>query len=161
MNKNKTLVVVLVVVIVALLAYILIKPKNTATVSSESATVPSDQTATLDNQNQTNYQPSTNDVSSCLPNGVSNDTVVSVDMGGSNKVTVGQKLATLNASCNDKQLVDGNKKPITFYNLIGCWGTPPPGYQQSLKNQDAAIKALQSKYTVITLTCNPSGVPYQ
>jgi len=159
MNKKTTLVIVLVVIIVALLAYITFKPKNTAIVSSDSATAPNSQTTTINNQNQTDYQPAVSDVSSCLPNGVSNDTVVSIDMGGSNKVTVEQKLATLKASCSNNQLVDGNKKPITFYNLIGCWGTPPPDYQQSLRDQDNAIKALQTKYTVITLTCDPSGMP--
>ncbi len=105
----------------------------------------------------TNTAQSTN-LSSCLPSGVTLDTVVSIDDGGANKITVGQTLNSLGASCNSGQLVDSNNKVIKFYNLVGCWGNPPYNYQQILSQQNQDIQNLKAQYTVITLTCNPSGL---
>lgn len=96
--------------------------------------------------------------SACLPSGITLDTVASINIGGSNKITVGQKLATLGAVCNNNQLTDAGGKPVTFYHLTGCWGNPPYNYRQILANQSQAIKNLQANSTVITLTCNLSGV---
>ena len=76
------------------------------------------------------------------------------------KVTVEQKLAELKASCrSDNKLVDGSGKEITFYHLIGCWGNPPYDYQEILKKQEDEIHKLKEQYTVVEMTCNPSGIP--
>jgi hypothetical protein len=75
-------------------------------------------------------------------------------------ITVEQKLSDLKAVCNgENKLVDGTGKPIVFYHLIGCWGNPPPNYQELLQKQRSELEKLQQQYTVIEMTCNPSGVP--
>jgi len=99
------------------------------------------------------------DISSCLSKGVALDTIVSADFKGANKISVSQKLTSLRASCQHGQLVDKGDKPIKFYNLTGCWGNPPPNYLQIMADQDQAIKNLQTQYTVITITCDSSGIP--
>ena len=79
---------------------------------------------------------------------------------GLHKVTVEQKLNELEATCNsDNKLVDGNGKQIRFYHLTGCWGNPPFNYQDILRKQREEINKLKEQYTVIEITCNPSGVP--
>jgi hypothetical protein len=81
---------------------------------------------------------------------------------GLHKVTVEQKLNELKATCNsDNKLVDGNGKQITFYHLTGCWGNPPYNYQEILQKQRHEIDKLKQQYTVIEMTCNPSGIPIQ
>ena len=103
----------------------------------------------------------------CLPAGTKlSDVVEATNAGyangqpiGSHKVTVGQKLNSLKATCNsDNKLVDDNGRPIVFYHLIGCWGYPPPDYQDLLQKQRREIEKLKQQHTVIEMTCNPSGV---
>jgi hypothetical protein len=103
----------------------------------------------------------------CLPAGIKLSDVVEATIAGyandkpveSHKVTVEQKLNALKATCDsDNKLVDGNGKQIVFYHLTGCWGNPPPGYQEILQKQRAEIDKLKQQYTVIEMTCNPSGV---
>lgn len=77
------------------------------------------------------------------------------------KVTVEQKLTALQARCRDGKLVDGFGKEIRFYRLIGCWGNPPYNYQDILQRQQEEINTLKERYTVIEMTCNPSGLPIQ
>lgn len=106
-------------------------------------------------------------LSQCLPSGIKLDDVVSADISGySNgqpvglhKVTVEQKLTELNASCNNGKLVDSVGKEITFYHLTGCWGNPPYNYQEILQKQQDEINKLKEQYTVVEMTCNPSGIP--
>lgn len=106
----------------------------------------------------------------CLPTGMklgdvvetTNAVSVSGQPDGPHKVTVGEKLNDLKATCNgDNKLVDGKGKPIVFYHLIGCWGNPPPNYQEILQEQLRKIKELKAQNTVIEMTCNPSGARIQ
>ncbi len=109
-------------------------------------------------QSKTNYP--------CLPKGITLDTVVSATIAGtpqqSKKIYVKDKLKQLNARCSKKKLVDDEKREIKFYRLIGCSGIAyPPNdpHWKKMRKQDEEIAKLRKKYTVITLTCNPSGVP--
>ena len=103
----------------------------------------------------------------CLPLGIKlSDVVEATNAGhangqpvGSHKITVEQKLNDLKATCNSEyKLVDGNGRQIVFYHLIGCWGNPPPDYQELLQKQQREIERLKQQHTVIAMTCNPSGV---
>ena len=84
------------------------------------------------------------------------------ETSGIQKVTVEQKLRELKATCNkDNKLVDGNGRQIAFYHLTGCWGNPPYNYQEILQKQREELEKLKEQFTVIEMTCNPSGVPMQ
>lgn len=102
----------------------------------------------------------------CLPAGIKLSDVVEATMAGNangqpvklRQVTVEQKLNELKAACNrENKLVDGNGRQIVFYHLIGCWGNPPPDYQELLQKQREEIERLKQQNTVIEMTCNPSG----
>ena len=88
---------------------------------------------------------------SCLPKEVKETTLVSKDK------TVRQTLKLLKAKCSKGKLVDGKKREIRFYNLQGCWGNPPEDYLEIMDNQRKEIAELKKKYTVIEISCNPSG----
>lgn len=78
---------------------------------------------------------------------------------GPHNVTVEQRLNELNATCSsENKLVDGNGKQIVFYHLTGCWGNPPENYQDILQKQRDEISKLKQQYTVIEISCNPSGI---
>jgi hypothetical protein len=108
------------------------------------------------------------DPQKCLPVGIKPDDVVSTQRtrsaaGGDavKKITVLDTLAELKASCQDGRLFDGNGREIRFYQLKGCWGNPPADYQEILAAQRKELDALKAKYTVVEMTCNPSGsFPY-
>lgn len=99
----------------------------------------------------------------CLPKGITADSVVKVIGGYSDtippaKITVQQKLRKLKAYCTVRHaLVDGAGKPITFYQLLGCWGNPPGHYDRILRKQQEQIDVLKQRFDVIEMTCNPSG----
>jgi len=99
----------------------------------------------------------------CLPPDIKLDTVVSaipVESASGNKIekeTVKQRLDKINAGCRAEKLVDGKGREIRFYRLQGCWGNPPPDYHEILENQQKELQELKRKYTVIEITCNPSG----
>ncbi len=99
----------------------------------------------------------------CLPQGIKPETVVSAERvktgnGYSVKVvTVRDTLLKLRARCKRGKLVDATGKEISFYRLEGCWGYPPPDYQEVMERQRKELEALKQKYTVITITCNASG----
>ena len=106
----------------------------------------------------------------CLPADVKLDEIVDAHVvtsssgdrpPGVDKVTVEQKLTELQASCRDSKLVDGSGREIRFYRLVGCWGNPPRHYQDILQRQREEIDKLKERYTVIEMTCNPSGLPMQ
>ena len=79
---------------------------------------------------------------------------------GLHKVTVEQRLSELKATCSsDNKMVDGSGKQIVFYRLTGCWGNPPASAQEILRKQGEEIARLKQQYTVIEMTCNPSGTP--
>jgi hypothetical protein len=77
---------------------------------------------------------------------------------GKQAMTVAQKLASLKARCKRGKLVDGAGKEIRFFHLKGCWGNPPEGYQEILDKQAGELATLKKRYTVIEMTCNPSGI---
>lgn len=73
-------------------------------------------------------------------------------------ITVEQRLTELKATVDSQmKLIDGSQRPILFYHLIGCWGHPPPNYQELLQQQRSEIEALKHDNTVIEMTCNPSA----
>ena len=100
----------------------------------------------------------------CLPPNIKatdivSATLVQIEPPIVQKVTVAQKLTALNADCKNGTLVDGSGNQIYFYMLTGCWGNPPSNYQEILQQQEAELARLRQQYTVIEMTCNPSGLP--
>jgi hypothetical protein len=104
--------------------------------------------------------------SKCLPSGITLETVVSTKDLGFDKATMTRKVATidvketlskLGGKCVSGKLVDKGGKEIKFYNLQGCWGNPPADYLEILETQTKEIADLKKKFTVVELTCNPSG----
>jgi hypothetical protein len=99
----------------------------------------------------------------CLPPDITLDTIVSttdVETASGNKIekeTVRQRLDKIKAGCRAGKLSDAKGREIRFYRLQGCWGNPPPDYQAILENQQKELAELKKKYTVIEITCNPSG----
>jgi hypothetical protein len=99
----------------------------------------------------------------CLPPDIKLDTIVStkqIETDSGNRIereTVKQRLDKIKARCRDNKLVDDKGKEIRFYHLQGCWGNPPQGYLEILANQQKELDELKKKFTVIELTCNPSG----
>ncbi len=77
------------------------------------------------------------------------------------KITVKQTLKKMNARCVRGKLVDGKGRQIRFYSVQGCWGNPPADYVEILDRQRKEIARLKKRYTVIEMTCNPSGMPPQ
>lgn len=104
-------------------------------------------------------------IEACLPNGVRLTEIAEVitepvstpASGAPRKVTVQDKLTALKARCRDGKLVDGSGREIVFFRLIGCWGNPPEDYQELLAKQRSDLAALHERFTVIEMTCNPSG----
>lgn len=103
----------------------------------------------------------------CLPEAVKPDQVVSVISktpnltGEVERETVKQRLDKLDARCKAGKLVDAKNREIRFYQLQGCWGNPPADYQEIMNAQQKELQELKKKYTVIEITCNPSGeMPY-
>ena len=100
----------------------------------------------------------------CLPKGIQSADVVTAGFNPSMKkakqtITVAEKLASLRARCKRGKLLDGAGKEIRFFQLTGCWGNPPDNYQEILERQNKELNKLRKRYTVIEMTCNPSGVP--
>ena len=101
----------------------------------------------------------------CLPESVKPTDVVSTRLAQTDgrtlveKITVEQKLTELKANCKNGKLVDGAGTEIYFYKLTGCWGNPPRNYQEILQRQEDKLAILRKQYTVIEMTCNPSGLP--
>lgn len=100
-----------------------------------------------------------------LPDNVKNDDVVEHKTialrGGKSrivKITVRQRLKVLGARNLRTRLVDRNGREIRFYFLQGCWGNPPADYLEILERQRKEIADLQKRFTVIEMTCNPTGV---
>lgn len=110
-------------------------------------------------------QPAAPPLATCLPKGIGMTTVVSATAlpGTANTVktvTVADRLRQLKATCRHRTPVDRSGRAIRFYRLEGCWGNPPMNYREILQQQTATIRQLQKTFTVIELTCNPSGIPY-
>ncbi len=103
---------------------------------------------------------------SCLPAGIKPTDVVSAEMVSSGKggdvvkkVRVTQRLKEMKARCRKGMLVDAAGREIRFHRLVGCWGNPPVDYQEILERQRKELEELRKQYTVIEMTCNPSGLP--
>jgi hypothetical protein len=101
----------------------------------------------------------------CLPDGIQLSTVVSATVVPGtadtvSTVSVAQTLRQLQASCQQQRLVDATGRDIQFYRLEGCWGNPPSNYSELMQQQGEALRRLRERYTVIEITCNPSGIPY-
>jgi hypothetical protein len=112
----------------------------------------------------TNNESAGSSLAKCLPADVKLNDIVEASITGSansqHKVTVEQKLNELKATCTrDAKLIDGSGRQIVFYHLIGCWGNPPDDYRELLEKQREEISKLKQQYTVIEMTCNPSGTP--
>lgn len=101
-------------------------------------------------------------VEKCLPPDIQITDIVSVEPPSQDgkpgkSVTVKQRLLQLKARCRGQKLVDARGREIRFYRLTGCWGNPPADYLEILENQRREIENLKKRYTVIEMTCNPSG----
>ncbi len=88
----------------------------------------------------------------CLPKDVKVNELVSA------KISVKKSLQKLKAKCTKGKLVDAKKREIKFYRLQDCWGNPPADYLEIMDNQQKALAELKKKYTVIEISCNPSGM---
>ena len=113
-----------------------------------------------------NNEPSQSPLAKCLPADAKLNDVVEVSIAGhangQHKVTVESKLNELKATCNsDNKLIDGSGRQVVFYRLIGCWGNPPADYRELLEKQREEINKLKQQFTVIEMTCNPSGASIQ
>jgi hypothetical protein len=101
----------------------------------------------------------------CLPAGIKLDEIVDTRVVGDLKpenvvrTTVAQALGRLRAVCKNEKLVDASGKEIYFYHRVGCWGNPPQNYGEILQKQQDELDRLKRKYTVVEMTCNPSGMP--
>ena len=100
----------------------------------------------------------------CLPKGIESADVVTARFNpamkkGKQTISVAEKLASLKARCKRGKLVDGTGREIRFFQLTGCWGNPPEGYQEILQKQNSELIRLRKRYTVVEMTCNTSGEP--
>jgi len=100
----------------------------------------------------------------CLPDGIKADTIVEAKQITSTagmrvaKETVVQRLNKLKARCRAGKLRDQKGKEIRFYQVQGCWGNPPADYLEILEEQTKHLRDLKKKFTVIEITCNPTGL---
>lgn len=104
----------------------------------------------------------------CLPSQIKLTDIVSAEIIESTaagnlikKVTVKEILTALKARCRKGKLVDGSGREIYFYRLTGCWGNAPADYEDILERQRKEIERLKKRYTVVEMTCNPSGILIQ
>jgi len=100
----------------------------------------------------------------CAPSDINMDDVASASRvlsnsssGQINKVTIGQTLKNMKARCSGRRLVDRAGREIRFYRRTGCWGNPPENYVEILQRQREELERLKKKFTVVEITCNPSG----
>ena len=102
---------------------------------------------------------------SCLPLTVKRSEVVTLRTDTTTntvgKVTLEDKLTELKARCKNGKLVDASGKEIHFFRMTGCWGNPPPDYQEILEQQNKELEKLRKRYVVIEITCNPDGIKIQ
>ena len=100
----------------------------------------------------------------CLPPGINLETVVgfravSPEQNSKNEpITVLKTLRSLRAKCSCKKLVNDKGREIRFFQLIGCWGTPPPDYLEIMEKQRVELDAFKKQYAVIEITCNSNPV---
>jgi hypothetical protein len=101
-------------------------------------------------------------ITKCLPSGIRLDTIASA-YGPEDKITVEQELAKLGAIAGkDGKLHDKSGREIAFYHEPAEQGTPwGPDHLKTWNEESGQVpeEELRKKYTVITLTGNPSGIP--
>jgi hypothetical protein len=93
-----------------------------------------------------------------LPADVKLDTIA--DASPNEKITVEQRLIRLHAHVDaDGTLRDSSGGEIRFFHLRTCWGNPPPNYLELQRQEKHELEELSKEFTVVTITCNPSGLP--
>ena len=96
----------------------------------------------------------------CLPSNITEDIVVRVvQRPVVKKISVRQTLKDLKVKCSRGRLIDGKKREIKFYSVVGCWGNPPEDYLEIQRRQRRELAELKSKFTVVELSCDVSGEP--
>jgi len=100
---------------------------------------------------------------SCLPGNVKPADIVSAERTGAPRpklvtVTVEQTMRQLRARCVRGKLVDGKGKEIRFYRMQ-CFGAPTEYAMETTRRQRVELEALRKRYTVVEMTCSPSGEP--
>jgi hypothetical protein len=104
-------------------------------------------------------QVTANPLAMCLPDQIKLTDIVSTEPN-TKPLTVEQKLKELDAKCSSSgRLIDRVERQIYFYQLTGCWGNPPRDYLEILKKQQEELTTLRQTFTVIEMTCNPTGTP--
>ena len=98
----------------------------------------------------------------CLPPTLKPTDIVSAERVGDPpeilKVTVEEKLIQLKARCMNGQLLVAAGREIRFYR-IHCFGAPTAYAIETMRREQDELEALRKKYTVIEMTCDPSGKP--
>jgi hypothetical protein len=89
----------------------------------------------------------------CLPDEVKADDVA-VYRKPLPDITVADKLKQLGAICVKRRLMTKRRKEIKFFRPQ-CWGVPPPNYQELQAEQSRLLKALQKRYVVVVIECDP------
>ena len=89
----------------------------------------------------------------CLPNNVTNDTLISAGNSARELVTVRETLRQIGARCQEGKLVDKAGREVRFVRLIGCWGNPPADYQKQLAHQAEEVERLKMRYTILEIPC--------
>jgi hypothetical protein len=73
-------------------------------------------------------------------------------------VTVAETLKKAKARCVDGRLVDRKKIEIRFYRTH-CFGAPTTYAMETMQREQSELATLRKHYTVITMTCSPTGQP--
>lgn len=99
----------------------------------------------------------------CLPPGVKPTDVVSAERTGGDHprlviVTVRQRLRKLRARCSGNRLADRHGIEIRFYRLH-CFGAPTAYAVETMRRERDELAALRQRYTVVEMTCSPTGEP--
>lgn len=98
----------------------------------------------------------------CLPPDLKPTDIVSAERVGDPPeiltVTVEEKLIQLDARCKRGKLLDGKGKEIRFYRAHR-FGAPTAYALEIMRREQDELEALRKKYTVIEMTCDPSGKP--
>ena len=99
----------------------------------------------------------------CLPKNIRPGDIVSAEWTGSDhprlrQVTVEQTLAHMHARCDGGKLVDRGKREIRFYR-VHCFGAPTEYALETTRREAAELKELRATYTVVQMTCSPTGQP--
>ncbi len=58
----------------------------------------------------------------------------------------------------ESKLVDAKGKEIRFYR-VQCFGAPTAYAMETTRRQRVELEALRKRYTVVEMTCSPSGEP--